>query len=144
MAIGDLSVEELVGNNPRVGEHGEFASENLDSYETFFRTWTGHPRVVHEDVENGITYAITTVPRWDRDVVLLARRTGTDQWTVAGGYWRRGFAIRPEHRGKGLSFYLIEEADRVQGGLRRPEERVYSKAGLAAFQAAYRRSRAGQ
>ena len=141
MPIQNLSLDEFVGSNPRVMEHGEFGESTLAFYDPFFQGWNGNVlTVLQKGDANGWTYGVVNVLRWPKDSILLARRTGDTEWIVVGGYWRRGLFIRPEHRGKGLSYYLIKEAFRVQGGLRPPEERAYSIAGLNALKAAHKRA----
>ncbi len=141
MPIQHLSLDEFVGPNPRVREHGEFGESTVAFYDPFFREWTGSVvTVLQEEQKNGWTYGIVNVSRWQQDAILLARKSFNENWIVAGGYWRRGMFIRPEHRKKGLSYYLIKEGFRLQGGLLPPEERAYSVAGLKALRAAHRRA----
>ena len=141
MPIQDLTLNQFVGPNPRVKEHGEFGESTLALYDPFFREWDGDVSIVlPKQQEQDLTYGVISVPLWPRDAILVAQNVEDKNWIVAGGYWRRGLFIRPAHRGKGLSYYLIKEAFRLQDGLRPPEERAYSSAGLNALTAAHRRA----
>lgn len=140
MRIQDLSLAQFVGTNPQPNELGEFSETNIAHYDRYIETWQGQVSLVMQEKGEGWTYGLVNVPRWPHDVILVARKNGNETWTVAGGYWQCGFGIRPQHRGKGLSYYLIRTAFHLQDGLRPPNERVYSHAGLKAFEAAYRKA----